>query len=119
MKQCESRWGSTPERLVDMESIPGIYHNGQVSLDGSVQWPDGSRVNVTLSTIPSLVEIEGLNEETWIDNPESRDWLVAEWEALEPPTMTDEEWARWQAARQAVKEYTIRKMQSNPPPSDP
>jgi hypothetical protein len=105
-----------PERQVDMKSIPGTYHNGQVSLDSSVQWPEGSRVNVTLTASPA--EVEGLDEEKWIDTPENRDWLVAEWEALEPPTITDEEWAQWQAARQAVKEYTLRKMQANPPPSD-
>ncbi|HUE71986.1 MAG TPA: hypothetical protein VMP01_13955 [Pirellulaceae bacterium] len=101
-----------------MESIPGTYHNGQVSLDGSVQWPEGSRVNVTLFAVPAPAQFAGLDEETWIDTPESRDWLVAEWEALEPPSMTDEEWSQWQAARQAVKEYTTRKMQNNPPPSD-
>jgi hypothetical protein len=63
---------------------------------------------------PLAADAEGLDESTWIDTPENRDWLVAEWESLEPPTMTDEEWAQWQAARQAAKEYTLSKMKDYP-----
>jgi hypothetical protein len=102
-----------------MESASGTYENGQVKLDGCVHWPEGSKVEVTLSAQPPFAQAGGLDETTWIDTPEHRDWLVAQWEALEPPTMTDEEWAQWQAARQAVKGYTLRKMQEKPPPSVP
>ena len=29
-----------------MSEISGTYHDGQIKLDGSVNWPNGSRVRV-------------------------------------------------------------------------
>jgi hypothetical protein len=52
-----------------------------------------------------------MTEEEQSNDPEAiARWLV-EFDAIPPWQMTSAEEAEWQAARQSVKDYTMRKMQ--------
>lgn len=66
--------------------IKGVYRNGHVELDTPVDWPEGCEVRVTPCDSAPIGYSDGLDEATWVDTPENREWLIAEWEALEPPT---------------------------------
>ncbi len=48
----------------------------------------------------------GMREEDWPDTPEGREALDAEWAALEPVVLTDEERAANEAWRQVMKKLT-------------
>lgn len=87
-----------------MNAIKGTWKNGQIVLDEKADWPEGSRVLVE----PAMQEETlGIREEDWPTTPEGiAEWLKW-WESIEPIEMSPEEEAEWQAARQAVKEYTI------------
>lgn len=90
-----------------MNAIKGTWKQGQVVLDGPADWPDGCRVIVEPEALHSL---NGTAEENQADDPESIAKWLAEFGAIPPWEMTPEEEAEWQAARQAVKEYTLSKM---------
>src|SRR5437867_10863692 len=96
-----------------MSQVHGTYHGGRVDLDRSVDWPDGSRVTV----LPSREEF-GLNEADWPDTPENRAAIVARLEAIEPLELTAEDASEIEAARQEVREITLKavrtKMGRNP-----
>lgn len=66
--------------------IKGVHRNGLIELTTPVDWPVGCPVRVTLYSSSPLGNGEWLDEATWQDTPENREWLIAEWEALEPPT---------------------------------
>lgn len=66
--------------------IKGIYKNGHVELTAPVDWPEGCPVKVTLDSSSPIGNNEWLDEATGEDTPENREWLIAEWDALEPPT---------------------------------
>jgi hypothetical protein len=96
-----------------MTTIIGTYRDGFVELDAPLGLPNGSRVQVVVpedqeNNRPELKY--GLDEATWVDTPENRAALLASMEAYEPPVMTLEEEAEWNAAREAVKQYTLEKM---------
>lgn len=87
-----------------MNAIKGTWKGGQIVLDDPADWPEGCRLLV--EPVPVEEEI-GLSEEEWPRTPEA----IAEWlkwfDSFEPVQMTPEEEAKWEAARQEVKEYTI------------
>jgi len=53
-----------------------------------------------------------MSEEEQSNDPEAIARWLAEFDAIPPWQMTAEEEAEWQAARQAVKEYTILRMRA-------
>lgn len=96
-----------------MATFAGTYRDGLVQLDSPLDLPDGFRVQVVVPENQEGRRPEfqyGLDEATWVDSPENRAALLANMEAYEPPVMTLEEEAEWNAAREAVKQYTIEKM---------
>lgn len=96
-----------------MATFSGTYRDGLVQLDSPLDLPDGYRVQVVVPENQGNRRPElqyGLDEATWVDTPENRAAILARMEAYEPPVMTPEEEAEWNAAREAVKQYTIEKM---------
>lgn len=89
------------------ETVHGIWENGKVILDGPADWPEGCRL--VIEPAPKD-ESFGIREEDWQDTSEAiADWL--QWyDSLEPLEMTPQEEAEWQAARKAMKEYTVANM---------
>ena len=92
----------------DDKSLTGTWKGGQIILDEPADWPEGCRVVVTLGKSP---EVYGMSEEEQSNDPEAIARWLAEFDAIPPWQMTAEEEAQWQAAREAVKDYTIAKMQ--------
>lgn len=88
-----------------MSTVSGRYHDGKVILDSTIDWADGLPVKVS----PSVEKI-GMTEEEWPTTPEGIEELIRRMESFEPVELTPEEEAEWLSARQAVKEYTIKKM---------
>jgi hypothetical protein len=93
--------------IPDSKTLAGTWKNGQVLLDEPADWPEGCRVVVTPE---ESSEVHGMTEDEQSNDPEAiARWLSA-FDAIPPWQMTGEEEAEWQAARQAVKDYTIAKM---------
>jgi hypothetical protein len=90
-----------------MNAITGTWKNGQIVLDEPAHWPEGSRV--VIEPTPRTEDV-GMTEEGQGDDPESIARWLAEFDAIPPWEITMEEETRWQADRQAVKDYTIAKM---------
>ncbi len=91
-----------------MEAIHATWKNGQIVLDGPVDWPEGCRLIVEPD--PAHSELMGIREEDWPNSPEAiADWL-AWYDSLEPLIFTPEEEADIAAWRQKIKEYTIANM---------
>jgi hypothetical protein len=88
-------------------SAHGTWKNGQVILDKPADWPEGCRVTIEPAAKEEPLD---MREEDWQDTPEAiADWL--QWyDSLEPLEMTPQEEAEWQAARTAMKEYTVANM---------
>jgi hypothetical protein len=85
-----------------MNSVKGIYKNGQILLEMPADWPDGTEVIIEpISHDESL----GMAEEEQGDDPESIARWIAEFDAIPPLQITPEEEAEWQVARQAQKEF--------------
>ena len=80
-----------------METIKGIFKNGQIVLDRTANWPEGCRVTVEPE---DYGEFQGMTEEEQSNHPEAIPRWIAEFKAIPPWEMTPEEEAEWQAARQ-------------------
>jgi hypothetical protein len=94
-------------REVNVQPIIGTYKDGHIELDAPVAWPQGMKVEVAPADesgrpTPSL----GLDERTWVETPENRAALIASMEAYDPPDMTPEEWADWEAGLKWIGDYT-------------
>jgi hypothetical protein len=91
-----------------MDAIRATWKDGQVVLDGPVDWPEGHRLVVE----PDLSQdaLIGVSEEDWQNTPEA----IAEWlkwyDSLEPLIFTPEEVADLAAWREKAKAYTIANM---------
>ena len=48
----------------------------------------------------------GLDERTWVETPENRAALIASMEAHDPPDISDEEWAEFEAGLKWIGDYT-------------
>src|SRR5438552_11758939 len=84
-----------------MNCVSGIYRNGQVVLDGTVDWAEEMQVTVVCDAGQAVDKcVDGSD---WEDTPEARHrW--AEWfDALEP-VFEGDELARFEAALRAVRQ---------------
>jgi hypothetical protein len=93
--------------IPDDKILTGIWKNGQIVLEKPTDWPEGCRLVVTPEEAPG---VHGMSEEGQSDDPEAIARWLAEFDAIPPWQMSAEEEAEWQAARQAVEDYTIAKM---------
>jgi hypothetical protein len=79
-----------------MNAVKATWKHGQVILEGHADWPEGSRLIVAQEA--------HADDEGDADDPESIAQWIAEFEAIPPIDMTEQEEADWQAARQAQRE---------------
>ena len=86
-----------------MNVVHGTYREGRVDLDAAVDWPNGSRVAV----LPSNDSV-GLVESDWPDCPETRAALLQRLDAIEPLELTPADEAETRAAREAVRQASVR-----------
>ena len=86
-----------------MDAARAVWKDGQVVLDGPVDWPDGSKLLIEPAAGPG--EAIGVCDDDWSNAPEA----VARWlrwyESLEPLIFTPEEEAGFAAWRQERKKY--------------
>ena len=90
-----------------MSAVRGTYRKGRIDLDSPVDWPDGSRVTI----FPAQGAI-GLNESDWPDSPETREALVRKLDLIEPLELTPEDEVEISAAREAVRDASIRSVRT-------
>ena len=98
-----------------METILGIYRDGRVVLDKTVDWPEGTPVLVEPrtadgeppGTILPLVRLADGTILPWSDTPEFREALIAQMDSREPFELTPDEEAEWNSARESIKEHTV------------
>lgn len=97
-----------------METISGTYRDGQIQWDSLPNWPEGQRVFI--SPAPGHEDNSddvrpqstwGLEESLWPDTPENNAEIARRMRESEPLVMSDEEYAAWEAERQAMKEYNV------------
>ena len=100
--QCFSRPAECVESRA-MIVVHGTYREGHVDLDGPVDWPNGSRVAV----LPSNDSV-GLIESDWPDSPETRAALLQLLDDIEPLELTAADEAEIGAAREAVRQVSVR-----------
>jgi hypothetical protein len=93
--------------IPDNKTLTGTWKDGQVLLDEPADWPEGCRVVVIPEKSP---EVYGILEEEQSDDPGAIARWLAAFDAIPPWQMSTEEEAEWQAARLAVKDYTIAKI---------
>ncbi len=79
-----------------MSAVKATWKNGQVVLEGQVDWPEGRRLVVAEDTV--------VEDDEQPDDPETIARWLAEFEAIPPLEMTAEEEAEWQAARKAQRD---------------
>lgn len=88
-----------------MNPITGTVEDGRIVLDGRVDWPNGTRVEILPR--PEREEKFGLEESEWRDGPEA----LADWEAwlkaFEPLDLTAEEEAENVRFRLRMKDFNI------------
>lgn len=90
-----------------MHPILGTYRDGHVDLDAPVSWPEGTKVEVApASRSDRPLQTLGLDERTWVETPENRAALIASMESYDPPEMSDEEWAEFEAGLKWIGDYT-------------
>lgn len=88
-----------------MAAATGTYRKGKIILDEPVDWPEGTEVEV----IPGRQKI-GLTEAEWPTTAEGIAALRKAIAEIEPLEITPEEEAEFQAWREEVKQYTLKKM---------
>lgn len=92
-----------------MPFIRGTYIDGKIVLDAPAEWPEGTRVEVSLEYDTS----KGMRDEDWPTTPEGIEALVRRMDLREVPEGepfdlgSDPEWDR------RVKEYSLEKEARN------
>ena len=90
-----------------MQPIIGTYRDGHIEPDVPVTWPEGLKVEIApADQVGRPVQALGLDERTWVETPENRAALIASMEAYDPPEMSDEEWAEFEAGLKWIGDYT-------------
>jgi hypothetical protein len=91
-----------------MDAIRATWKDGQVVLDGPVDWPDGSRLLIEPDPTPDRPATQSEDESPM--TPEEIARTLAAMDKVEPFDLTDAEAADLAAWEQKVKEYTIANM---------
>jgi hypothetical protein len=89
-----------------MATATGTYRKGKIFLNGPVDWPEGTAVEIATAPTTRV----GLTEEEWPTTPEGIAELLERIAHLEPLEFTPEEEAEMQIWRSKLKQYGINKM---------
>ena len=83
-------------------AIHATWKNGRIVPEERIDLPEGCRLIVK----PAADEGNfGIREEEWEDTPEAIDDWLRWYDSLEPLKMKQSDWAKWEAALRAQKEY--------------
>lgn len=85
-----------------MNAVTAIWKNGQIVLEGPVDWPEGRRL-----LVEPVTEASGMTEEEQGDDPESIERWIAEFNAIPPLIMSLQQEDAMLAWRQRMKEFNI------------
>lgn len=85
-----------------MIAVHAKWKDGRVIVEDIVDWPDGCELEVR------PVSVNDLDDDFQPNDPEGIERWIAEFQAIPPLEMTDEEEAEWQAARQAQRELELQ-----------
>ena len=88
-----------------MKLVNGTDHDGQVRLDGPVDWPEGSSVPVQLAGRPAR-----LTEDNWPRDAAAIESLLINWGSIQPLFLTVEERAEFAAARKMMGQISTAKL---------
>jgi hypothetical protein len=93
-----------------IHAITGVFKNGQIVPNEPAEWPEGTALRIEPIQTPAETddpdkEKIGMTEDEQKDDPESVARWIAEFDAIPPLQMMPEEEGKWQAARQANKEF--------------
>ena len=88
-----------------MMTIKGVIQNGQVILEQSTNWPDGTEVTI----VPAYRPETSAADDNSMSTEEIAQTLAA-MDKIEPFEMSDQERADIEAWRQKVKAYTLANM---------
>lgn len=92
---------------VSVHPVLGTYRDGHIELDVPVAWPEGLKVEIApANDSGDQTRSLGLEERTWVETPENRAALTASMEAYDPPDISDEEWAEFEAGLKWIGDYT-------------
>ena len=85
-----------------MIAVHAKWKYGRVVVEEAVDWPDGCELEVR------PVSVNGSDDDVQSNDPDAIARWIAEFQAIPPLEMTDEELAEWQAARQAQRELELK-----------
>lgn len=90
-----------------MTTLIAKVRNGRIELPPTPEFPEGSEVNVTIEPAVESLPVAGkpmgyASDEEYGTDPESIARWIAEFEAMEPLDISDEE---WEAIRKDRQEY--------------
>jgi hypothetical protein len=92
-------------REATMQPMTGTIHAGQIVPDGTLDWPEGTKVDIVPR--PTAGRKMGLDPSEWRDDSES----LADWEAwiatFEPLEFTPEEEAELARFRKEMRRFNI------------
>ena len=86
-----------------MIGVHAKWKQGQVVVEETVDWPEGCELEVR----PVAVDRSADDASQSNDPVEIARW-IAEFQAVPPLEMTEEEETEWQAARQAQREFELK-----------
>jgi hypothetical protein len=93
------------QEIGTMPAITGAIHGGQIVPDGPIDWPEGTKVDITPR--PSLSSKIGLDPSEWRDDAAA----LADWETwiktFEPLEFTPEEEAELARFREEMRRFNV------------
>jgi hypothetical protein len=99
-----------------MKPITGIVRDGQIIPQGQVDWPNGTKVDISLQQ--ESLERFGIDESQWRDDPAA----LADWQAwiktIEPLEFTPAEQAEMDRFKQAMRQYNVEAVRRDFKPPD-
>jgi len=94
--------------ISENKALTGTWKNGQITLDGPADWPEGCKLHVI--PIPQTTDRTGIPDDQWPQDSRGIAELLDRMDQIEPFEMTPQEEVDWLAGRQRIKEYTIGNM---------
>lgn len=79
-----------------MTRIAATVRDGVIVPREPIDWPEGTEV-----------EVSAVSDDDRPESPEEIEAWIAEWNAIPTPTMTEEEWAAFEADRKAQRDYDM------------
>jgi hypothetical protein len=104
----DDQWPRDPQGIAELLERMDQIEPFEMMPEEEADWAEGCRGVVKPEESPE--EVFGMTEEEQSDDPEAIARWLAEFDAIPPWQMTDEEEAKWQADRRVVKDYTIARM---------